>query len=256
MMCAATFDKNPPEWTRSLRGCLGAPYWQARIDATLDPLETEARRMLQLEQELSEFSACYYAAIGDAAERLAALEAHPAVGVACAPETVMTLPEMLIPRDVQQQRRREMKTRYRTLAKEVHPDGGGAMAVAEDTGARMHQLTHAYQQGDLAALLRLEASVELTRLLQEMDGDPAALEQALREVVRATATYAEGYRSLLHSPLNELMLRAMSARLAGWDWVQAVVRKMERSIAEKERALAQAHIAEISAWRMAMPLAA
>lgn len=54
---------------------------------------------------------------------------------------------------------------------------------------------------------------------------------------------------MLGSPLNELMLRAMSARLAGWDWMEAVVKKLEQAIAAHERAVIEASIAQIGAWR-------
>ena len=80
-------------------------------------------------------------------------------------------------------------------------------------------------------------------------GNTLPVEHALRELEQATHTYADGYRTLLNSPLNELMLRAMSARLAGWDWMDAVVRKVERTIEEKQRAAVMANIAEIGAWR-------
>jgi hypothetical protein len=45
------------------------------------------------------------------------------------------------------------------------------------------------------------------------------------------------------------MLRAMQARLAGWDWMEAVVRRVERTIEEKERAAVVANIAAIGEWR-------
>jgi hypothetical protein len=119
----------------------------------------------------------------------------------------------------------------------------------------MHTLNAAYQQGDLAALLRLEAQMLLHGMADEQ-GATVDLEVALRDVEKAAETYANGYRALLNSPLNELMLRAMSARLAGWDWMQAVVRKVERTIEEKERAAALASIAAIGAWRESITSAA
>ena len=67
--------------------------------------------------------------------------------------------------------------------------------------------------------------------------DTALLESALYEIKRASDTYADGYRTLLGSPLNTLMLRSMSARIAGWDLVETVKQKVEQRIEEKERAL-------------------
>ncbi len=223
-----------------------AGYWQARMNAVLDTLEREARRMLQLEHELNAFANRYYEAVGDVAHRLAQLE----MTIASVAEDVTTvMPVVMAQREEAPERSVELKTRYRLLAKEVHPDRA---MVVEGTGGRanvMHALNAAYQQGDLAAMLRLEAEMHLVRLLPDATRDTAELETALREVSRAAMTYGDSYRAMLGSPLHELMLRAMSARLAGWDWIEAVVRKAERAIEEKERKLAQASIAKITAWR-------
>jgi hypothetical protein len=101
----------------------------------------------------------------------------------------------------------------------------------------MHTLNTAYQQGDLAALLKLQAQLQLTRLCDIDFSATAALESALYDVNRAADTYAQGYRDLLNSPLNELMLRAIAAQMEGWDFMQAVVQRIERSIEEKAQEL-------------------
>lgn len=222
-----------------------ASYWRGRIEAALTTLEREARRMFQLEQELSLFAAAYYDTVGPAAERLAALE--QAQGMPAVHPTVDALPEASVQREARGARLGEIKTRYRSLAKEIHPDCA-ADAAAGVAGA-MHTLNAAYQKGDLAALLKLEAQMALSRIDDEMPTAGAELEAALREIERAATTYADGYRAMLGSPLNELMLRAMSARLAGWDWMDAVVKKLEQAIESHERAAIEASIAQISAWR-------
>lgn len=225
-----------------------ATYWRVRINATLDQLEREARRMFQLEQELSSFAQAYYDAVGAAAERLADLEqgatAHSEVGA-----HVVAMPAALAQRDAKSARLSEIKMRYRSLAKEIHPDRAMVVESTGTTASTMHTLNAAYQHGDLAVLLKLEAQMALARI--DDDGATASLELegALREIERAANTYAEGYRAMLGSPLNELMLRAMSARLAGWDWIQAVVKKLERAIEAHERAAIEAGIAQIGAWR-------
>ena len=233
-------------------------YWRVRIGTTLERLEREARRMLQLEQELSSFAQKYYDAVGDAAERLARVEQHVAAEGEAAPVTEVeaAMPAVIAQRDARDARRAELKTRYRSLAKEVHPDRAMVVESAGSSAGTMHALNAAYQHGDLAALLRLEAQMLITRIEQEDASNTMALECALRDVDRAADTYADGYRAMLNSPLNELMLRAMSARLAGWDWMDAVVRKFERTIEEKERAVVMASIAEIGAWREAAQAAA
>lgn len=233
-----------------------ANYWQGRIDAVLAQLGYEARRVFQLEQDLSDFSQQYYARVGGVAERLAQIEQKMATALAenhAAPIQNITAPHIETHYNAAAARREELKTRYRGLAKEIHPDRA---MVVEGNGARarhMHSLNAAYRQQDLAALLVLEAQILLLGMLEA--GDMAALERGIYEVERAAETYADSYRTLLHSPLNELMLRAMSARLAGWDWMEAVVQKVERSIEEKERAVVRASIAQISAWREALKAA-
>ena len=124
--------------------------------------------------------------------------------------------------------------------------------VVESSGRNadaMQAVNAAYQQGDLAAMLRIEAQMLLTELMEDPNASTAARESALRDLEKAVNTYAEAYRTLLNSPLNELMLRAMSARLAGWDWMEAVVKKVERAIEHKERALIEAGIAQIEIGR-------
>ena len=224
-----------------------AHYWRVRITTTLDRLEREARRMFQLESELSLFAKRYYDAVGGLAERLASIEQLTAPeGV----EVSSTVPSaVLAQRDAHSTRQVELKARYRSLAKEIHPDRAMAVEGAGNQANNMHALNAAYQHGDLAALLKLEAQMLLEQMMGTQGAITSAFEKSLRDVERAADTYAEGYRAMLGSPLNELMLRAMSARLAGWDWVQAVVRKVERTIEEKERAAIEAGIAQISAWR-------
>ncbi len=230
-----------------------AHYWRTRTQTQLDQLEREARRMFQLEEDLSAFAKHYYQAVGAVSERLAQVEQRLAsVG---SDEVVASMPTVIAQRDASDARRSELKTRYRALAKEVHPDRAMVIDSAGTLATTMHALNAAYHHGDLAAVLRIEAQMLLAQVPHEEPHASAAMEQALRDIERAANTYAEGYRTLLNSPLNELMLRAMSAQLAGWDWMKAVVRKVERTIEEKERAAAIEHIEQIGAWRDSVQVA-
>ena len=225
-----------------------AHYWRVRTSTTLDRLEREARRMFQLESELSHFARDYYDAVGEAAERLATLEQATAP-TRIESDVPSAMPAVLAQRDAHGTRQVELKTRYRSLAKEIHPDRAMVVEGAGNMANNMHTLNAAYQHGDLAALLKLEAQMLIEQVMGTQGHVSMEAERALREVERAADTYAEGYRTMLGSPLNELMLRAMSARLAGWNWVEAVVRKVERAIEEKERAAIVDGIAQIGAWR-------
>lgn len=225
-------------------------YWRVRTVKTLERLEKEARRMLQLEEELGAFAMQYYDAVGDAVERLATIEEQLAEGAGHATGvSPAELDAVLAQRDAREARRAELKTRYRNLAKEIHPDRAMVVQGAGAKASHMHTLNASYQKGDLAGLLKLEAEMILDEISDEQFAGNGDLERGLREIERAADTYAAGYRSLLHSPINELMLRAMQARLAGWDWMDAVVRRVERAIEEKERALVMANIAAIGQWR-------
>jgi hypothetical protein len=212
-----------------------ATYWRVRIQKTIERLEYEARRMLALEAELGAFAEEYYETVGEAVNRLTALEQQlvEPVHLSGAP----AMPEIEQQREAREARKVELKTRYRQLAREIHPDRTMLIDAAGMGADRMQLLNAAYERGDLAGLLRIEAQMLLTKLSTSEEIDDHALESAITDVVRATETYANAYRSLLHSPLNELMLRSMSAQVEGWDWMQAVVRRVERTIEEKEQIL-------------------
>ena len=230
-----------------------ATYWRVRINATLERLEREARRMFQLESELSVFARTYYDTVGDATERLAQIEQQLAPEPAN--DITSAMPVVIEQCDAAAARQVELKARYRSLAKEIHPDRVMVVEGAGSMANNMHSLNAAYQHGDLAALLALEAKMHLAPMMADDAAATHELQNTLRDVERAADTYAEGYRAMLGSPLNELMLRAMSARLAGWDWMEAVRRKIERSIEEKERAVIEAGIAQIGAWRQSAQVA-
>jgi len=215
-----------------------ATYWRVRVTKTIERLESEARRMLAIEEQLSAFALEYYDVVGEPAARLAQLEDQ--ISAAVSEPAMPEMEEVLAHREGVAARRRELKQRYRSIAKEIHPDRASVIEGAGAGAQQMHDLNTAYERGDLAALLKLEAQLYLTKLCDIDFSMTAELESALHEVNRAAETYAQGYRDLLNSPLNELMLRAMAANMEGWDFMQAVVRRIEKSITEREQELAAA----------------
>lgn len=207
-------------------------YWRIRVTKTIESLEREARRMLQLELQLAAFAEEYYQAVGPWAEYLAALEAQFETPIADHKEDLETLPLALAQREHQAAREEELKTRYRQLAKEIHPDRLEGEPTGEMAG-KMQAVNDAYARGDLAALLKCEAEI----LMGQICDDWSAAETHLRAIERAVETYAGGYRALLNSPLNHLMLRAMAATQAGWDWIGAVIQRLQRAVAQREEML-------------------
>ncbi len=229
-----------------------ATYWRVRVTKTIERLESEARRMLQLEEELAAFAAHYYAVVGEPAARLAQLEDQISRCGMSIVNAAPQLEEVTLHREGQAARKRELKARYRSIAKEIHPDRAMIVEGAGASAENMHSLTKAYERGDLAALLKLEAQLQLTKLCDIDFSATAALESALHEVNRAADTYAKGYRDLLNSPLNELMLRAMAAKMEGWDFVQAVLRRIEGTIDTREQELAVLQVTALpNHWQQA-----
>lgn len=224
-------------------------YWRIRTQKTIERLEREARRMLALEAELTQFADRYYDHVGHYVERLTELETQ-LLAATPTEASATTLTDVIAQRDMKVTRQTELKNRYRQLAKEIHPDRSMMVESHGERANQMQTLNVAYQQGDLATMLRLEADM----LLADESNFP--LEERLRAVERAADTYAAGYRELLNSPINELMLRALQARLAGWDWMDAVIKRVQRAIEQSERALVEVGIAAIGDWRQSATAAA
>lgn len=201
-------------------------HWQNHSLKTIEKLENEARRLLRLEQELALFAQDLHQAAGQLALLLAERDAERGE-----PSDVTPVPdaeEVAVFQAQQHARAEEVKTRYRYLARAI--DQLGMSEGLSGRGALTEALNTAYRQRDIAAMLHLEAQLEVNK--HQLDfGDTAALECTLRDITRASETYAKAYRELLHSPLNELMLRALVARQEGWDFVAAVKHQLEDALA-------------------------
>lgn len=192
-------------------------YWRVRVAKILEHLESEVRRMLRVEQTLEKFAA-------EMVERL-----HPFTMMMreMDPQAIEQLalpkaPFEWVAQNVGAARQRELKNRYRQLAKELHPD------TASDEGDRpsMAEINHAYAMEDLAKLVRLEAQA----LMPDMTQPVSALEDYVRQVDQAAATYRKAYTSLLNSPLYALYARAASAQEDGWDFIESLARRIRRAV--------------------------
>lgn len=191
-------------------------YWRVRVGKVLEHLESEVRRMLRVEQALDKFAA-------EAVERL-----HPFTMILrdLPPGAVEQLalpkaPFEWVAQSVGVARQRELKARYRQLAKELHPD-----MQRENDQPTMADANAAYAAEDLAAMVRLEAHA----LMPTIDQPPAAFEDYVRQVDQAAATYRKAYTALLNSPLYGLYARAASAQEDGWDFIENLARRLRRAV--------------------------
>ncbi len=227
-------------------------YLRARLSHALKHLEIHARAALALELELTGFIETYYAAVGAYVEKLVALESqieaehHPHGEEEFA---AITSAMHDAAKQAQLDRANELKKRYRTLAKHIHPDVQSSEDYVE-AAVKMQEVNEAYDARDLAKLVRLQAEWTLENILNmSEDIRLPELRAQLLAVEKATTQYQQERLGLMHSPVYELMLRATSARMAGRDWIAAVVHKIKTAIALKERTLVTAKLEAISDWR-------
>lgn len=192
-------------------------YWRLRISKTLDQLETEIRRMLRVEQGLERFAQDVVARLGPYTEALAQLPPELAATIG-----VPRAPFLWVKQDVAAARAREIKSRFRQMAKELHPDLG----VALNGNVTMAEVNNAYMREDLATLVRLEAQ----SLAPTEDMPISAFEDYTRQVEQAAQTYRQAYTRLLNSPLYSLYARAASAQEDGWDFVESLARRIRRAV--------------------------
>lgn len=192
-------------------------YWRLRIGKALEQLETEVRRMLQVEKGLERFAQDMVARLGPYLEALRHLPRELAD-----PLAVPKAPFAWVEQGVAAARAREIKSRYRMLAKELHPDA----QVAHASGITMAEVNHAYTREDLSLLVRLEAQSLAPDELQPI----SVFEDFVRQVEQATATYRTAYTKLLNTPLYSLYARAASAQEDGWDYVESLSRRIKRVV--------------------------
>jgi hypothetical protein len=224
-------------------------YLRARLTHALKDLEMHARAALALENELTAFIETYYDAVGEYVEKLSQLESE-LEGTHGNEEEFAAITSAMheAAKRAQQDRASELKQRYRTLAKNIHPD----MQTTTDGSAavQMQEVNEAYDQRDLARLVRLQGQWTLENILSmPEDIRLPELRAHITAVEKASQQYQQERMGLMHSPVYELMLRATSARMAGRDWIAAVVHKIKAAIALKERSLVTAKLEAISDWR-------
>lgn len=190
-------------------------YWRVRIGKTLEQLESEVSRMLRVEHSLERFARDMVARLGPSMEIYRTLPASVAETVG-----MPKAPFAWVEQGVANARARELKSRYRQLAKELHPD-----YATHGEQPSMVAINHAYDTDNLAAMVRLEAQA----LAPEADAPSQQFEDYVKQVDQATQTYRYAYNQLLNSPLYSLYARATSAQEDGWDYVESLARRVKRA---------------------------
>lgn len=199
-------------------------YWRVRFGKTLEQFELEARRMLTLEAALEEFAQYVHRAMAPMV-RSAFDNGEPM-------ESITTRAQLPLPvfvwvaSQIGASRRNELKARYRRLAKEVHPD----MREGDSAKVSLGDISDAYQQEDLARVMRLEAEL----LFPDLSAPANEIEDFLRQVEQATATYKKSYTEMLHSPLYQLYSRANCAKGEGWDWLEITLSRAGKLLQQTE----------------------
>jgi hypothetical protein len=199
--------------------------WQARAKGILDTLEHEARRLITLELELSDFAERFCAALFGPAERYFESQASGLLSDAAAIEELSALAPAA--RFRRQRRAREDETRQRYRGLQAALEALSARDEEVDTYLLARQISSAYAAGDLPRLLRLEAET----LMLAQGPKREDMDLALPDIARAAQTYATATRELLRSHLNGLMLREIAAQQTGVDWLSALVLGLERACA-------------------------
>lgn len=193
-----------------------ATYWRVRISKTLDQLENEVRRMLRIETALEHFAQHVVQRLSAQRAAVAQLPAQQAAAIG-----LPNAPFEWVELGVAPARAMELKSRYRQLAKELHPD------TATDSGRpTMSEVNAAYATSDLARMVRLEAQT----LAPDTAYAALSYEDYIRQVEQATATYRQAYTHLLNTPLYSLYARASSATEDGWDFIENLARRISRAL--------------------------
>lgn len=213
-------------------------YWRACLRQLAARLEKAARTFYTLENDLARFSEDYFVQVGPVASRLVTLEAQATQ----APPFPFAAAEAEATPHIPPSHRDVLKSRYRALARALHPDTGNTATTADS----MQQLNRAYAEGDMAAMLVCESQHRISQLAFH---DEAACTQVATALTQQCEHYERATTRLRATPLYALMERAERARTYGWDWIDHVVTHMEATTERLRTTLAHEHIDAIRAWR-------
>jgi hypothetical protein len=188
------------------------------LSLRLGTLEENLRALITLEDAVSAFSTRYFAAIAEMELVDTTASSHK--------ETAPLVDDFSELEHQRATRAKHLKTSYRTLAKQFHPDRVQASSAQHSV---MQAVNDAYARQDLAALTRLELEHSLSSA--EVDDAGMMLAEKLARCEQLIGLLSEQRSALEQSPLFELHERELLARMQGRDFIAQV----KRSLKNKQR---------------------
>ena len=224
--------------------------FESQCDRALNSLDSSCEALRLLELELDAFLDDYYHHVGTYFEQIAAIEAE-IESFKEQPKDIMPTARRIyesmdvLPKSQSKVLDREIKSLYRDMAKEYHPDaatGVGADVVKQIKEDVIKTLNDAYARKNLGDLWRIRFDLEDDQLGSNLPAElridllqkrVLLIEQIFEDVERRRLKLEE-------SPACALMQRAFQMRLCGQNFIESVIAdvklQIERKVAELLRA--------------------
>ena len=223
-----------------------------RSKKALNALDAACDSLQKLESQMEVFLTDYYDQVGAYVEELERLEdelnkvkqQHPTTSTVIE-SLVQQVHDTVLRREFSKEMEQEMKSLYRSMAKEYHPDmAAGKAAIAQMKRDVFQTIQEAYARRNIGELWRLKWELEQRNALDETEPEHrvnklqahcSKMQQALEEV--------ETRRAMLErSPACALMRRALHYQLSGRDFIEIVLSNIQQRIADKRRELVNVKI--------------
>lgn len=253
-MGASARRKNQPSRTRKLKTEIAV--LEEKLDHTLRSLNMASVQLRAIEHEVEIFLTDYYRRVGRYFEQLEMLDREL--------ETMRTREHPIQPpalhitsRIVEQTNQsiqlrhstieidRELKTIYRSMAKEFHPDvtveKKSKKAPSEEI---IKQVNEAYSQKNLGELWRLRFELQERELLttRNLEQRRDALRVRVQEAEVAVRDVNNRRLKIENSPACALLEKSVEAQLCGKDFADQVIADVVRQIEQRKRDLLNAKL--------------
>lgn len=225
--------------------------FETQINRALNSLDRSCESLRQLELEIDEFLNDYYHHVGTYFEQISAIEAEiEALNTGDVPELMPTAKRIyenmeVLPKSQCKALDQDIKTLYRDMAKEYHPDAAsGAEAVKQIKEEVIKTLNDAYSRKNLGDLWRIRFELEDEQVKGSMH--PLERIQLLRRRVSMIEQMFEEVEAkrlkLEESPACALMQRAFQMRLCGQNFIEHVIADVKQQIERKQTELLRAKL--------------